>query len=217
MDQDAALSAMLARILDCDPEIVDVLLRYGRLRMVERSQCIVGQGELLGTIWLVVDGELKMESGAASGRVARLALGRPGEWIGSYARPTPSRADIIATCRSRLLAFPAGLLPRLADEFPRIGAAMALSFAQQLEGMAAKLDTRALLSAKGRVCSELLRRAEGLLICPVPVIAELAESALTTRETASRTVAELERRGIITRRSDGLQINSPRLLEDAVV
>ena len=82
----------------------------------------------------------------------------------------------------------------------------------------AKLDARSTLTARGRIYAELARRAgERLAIAPPPVIAELAHIAQTTRETASRAIAELERRGIVARSAEMLRINSPRLLAELVV
>jgi CRP-like cAMP-binding protein len=194
------------------------LLQGGRLREFGERAYVARQGEPLGTMWLVLNGRVKLESSSASGRSSRLAVYGPGEWIGSYARPTICMADIVSLERATLLSFASGALPELASGEPGIGVALALSFARQLEGAFARLDARSTLTAKGRIYAELVRRAAGgVEIAPFPIVAELALAAQTTRETASRAVAELERRGIITRAPDRLRINSPRLLNDLIV
>ena len=117
-----------------------------------------------------------------------------------------------------MLAFASGDLPRIAASHPHLGATLAASFARQLENLTARLDARSTLTARGRICSELLRRAgDGLVVKPPPIVVELAHAAQTTRETASRTVAELERRGIVARTTEELRISSPRLLSDLVI
>lgn len=194
------------------------LLDQGRILQVDERTYIAHQGETVGTLWLVLEGRIKLESCSSSGRSSRLGVHGPGDWIGSYARAGPCPADIAALDRVTLLAFASGDLPELALRQPQIGVALALSFARQLENMLAKLDARSTLTAKGRIYAELLHRAAGgLEIVPCPVVAELALAAQTTRETASRAIAELERRGIVTRDARRLAINSPRLLNDLVV
>jgi DNA-binding IclR family transcriptional regulator len=79
---------------------------------------------------------------------------------------------------------------------------------------------RSALTARGRVCAELLRlalEAKDHTIRPAPVIAELALRAATTRETASRTVNGLERRGIIRRDADALVVIAPHRLEAEII
>jgi DNA-binding MarR family transcriptional regulator len=79
---------------------------------------------------------------------------------------------------------------------------------------------RAALSAVARVYAELLRearRAPDLRISPAPVLSELALRVSTTRETASRAVNALERRGIIHRDTVSLTIVAPRALEELIV
>jgi CRP/FNR family cyclic AMP-dependent transcriptional regulator len=79
---------------------------------------------------------------------------------------------------------------------------------------------RSALSAVGRVYAELLRdakRAPDLTISPAPVLSELALRVSTTRETASRAVNALERRGIIRRDATSLTIVAPQRLESLII
>ena len=68
--------------------------------------------------------------------------------------------------------------------------------------------------------AELLRQArEGpdLTIRPGPVLSDLALRVSTTRETASRAVNALERRGIIRRDADALVVVAPHRLEELIL
>jgi CRP/FNR family transcriptional regulator, cyclic AMP receptor protein len=179
---------------------------------------LVRQGDLVDAIWLVLEGRIKIESSSASGRSSQLGICGPGDWVGSYLRPLVYPTDVVSLEATTLARFATGDLPRLAASEPSVGAALAASFARQLESTIAKLDARSTLTAKGRICAELQRRsADSPTIHPAPVVAELARTAQTTRETASRTVTELERRGIIERTAGALRVISPRLLGDLVV
>jgi len=195
-----------------------MLSAQARVRLVARRETIACQGELLSSMWLVIDGRIKIESNSASGRSSQLALCGPGDWVGQYARSAIGLTNLVATEASTLLAFASGDLPALAARHPELGVTLAASFARQLENLTARLDARSTLTARGRICAELLLRAgDGVAITPPPVVAELAHVAQTTRETASRAIAELERRGIVSRTALMLSINSPRLLSDLVI
>ena len=81
-----------------------------------------------------------------------------------------------------------------------------------------RMATRSTYSAAGRVYSELLALADGRdHIVPAPQVTTLALSANTTRETASRAIAVLIRRGIVSREDGQMQIHAPRMLADMVV
>ena len=80
------------------------------------------------------------------------------------------------------------------------------------------MAARITLTAKGRVYAELIHEAgDERRISPPPVIVALALSAQTTRETGSRAIHALERRGIIRRDDEHLEMVSRSLLEELVV
>ena len=218
MEREGQLGSIVEDVLACDGATAGLLLASGRLRYLKARDYVARQGDLVDAVWLVLDGRILIESCSPSGRSSRLGICGPGDWLGSYARPVPYPADAVSLEPSTLLRFAAGDLPALAAREPAIGAALALSFARQLESAIARLDARSTLTAKGRICAELARRAgEALTIDPAPIVAELARTAQTTRETASRAVAELERRGIVERSAGTLRVVSPRLLGDLSV
>ena len=79
---------------------------------------------------------------------------------------------------------------------------------------------RTTLSAPGRVYAELLRLArlgDGITIRPAPVHAALAVNVQSTRETVSRAVNAIERRGIVRREDDALVIVAAQRLEEMVI
>ncbi|MGV3458756.1 Crp/Fnr family transcriptional regulator [Sphingomonas sp.] len=212
------LRATVAMVLRCGVEVAALLVDAGRVRRYGRRETLARQGDAVATLWLVIEGRVKIESSSAAGRSSQLALHGPGDWVGQYARACAAVADVVVVEPAVLLGFAAGVLPGLAERHAELGAALAASFARQLEAVTARLDARSTLTARGRICAELLARAgAGLVIAPPPVVAELAHAAQTTRETASRMIAELERRGIVVRDAAELRISSPRLLSDLVI
>ena len=100
---------------------------------------------------------------------------------------------------------------------------LANDLAARLEHMTSRLIEAFTLSAKGRVCAELSRLSkvigvspENLIIRPSPVFVELAERVNSTRETVSRTVSELQKKGIVSRESGALIIKKPEVLKAAI-
>ncbi len=92
---------------------------------------------------------------------------------------------------------------------------------KRLRETTGRMVERTTLSATGRIHAELLRLArdstDGRSIRPAPVLAALAVRVLSTRETVSRAINALERRGIIRRDPDRLTIVAPHRLEEMVV
>ena len=108
----------------------------------------------------------------------------------------------------------------LAERHGCVGLALARSLMKQLQAATDRMVARTTLSAVGRIYAELLRladQADGRTIRPVPILAALAGRVQTTRETASRAVNALERRGIVRRDGEALSIVARRQLEDLVV
>ena len=106
----------------------------------------------------------------------------------------------------------------LARDHAAIAQGIAHVMARQLDLTLDRMAARIGLSATGRCYRALLQRsdAEGW-IKPAPVLSALAIGVNTTRETASRALANLVRRGIVERRDSGLRIVSRRMLEDMIV
>lgn len=110
-------------------------------------------------------------------------------------------------------------LVRLMDSYGVIARAINRQLAARLVALRRRMVEATLLSVTGRVCAELLRRSAGLedrTIRPMPVMSELAISVRSTRETVSRTVSQLEKRGLVRRASGGLEIVAPHRLEELV-
>ena len=93
------------------------------------------------------------------------------------------------------------------------------ALARRLAALRQRMLDNTLLSATGRICAELKRLAEASddgVIRPLPVFAELAQRVQSTRETVSRTVSRLERRGVVQRTDGGLAVVAMHRLEELI-
>jgi CRP/FNR family cyclic AMP-dependent transcriptional regulator len=165
------------------------------------------------------------------GRAVELAYGRegaalvlhaiaPGEFFGDLAGSGSDRsgAQVEALSEGAALHFAASVMVRLMESYPAVSLAMARHLSARITAMRQRMVETALLSATGRIAAELLRlaKAGGGTIRPVPVFSELALQVQSTRETVSRTVSSLEKRGILKRVEGGLELVAPHRLEELV-
>jgi CRP-like cAMP-binding protein len=166
-----------------------------------------------------------------AGRAAELAYGRegaalvlhtilPGEFYGNLLGSSSDGAtQVEAVIDSVGAHFATGSVLRLMETYSCIAMALARQMTARIEAMRRRMVESALLSATGRIAAELLRRAETApdrTIRPMPVLAELAVQVQSTRETVSRTISQWEKRGLVKRTNDGLQIVARHRLEELV-
>ena len=175
------------------------------------------------------------DDGAASlltlGRAAELAYGRegaalvlhalaPGEFFGEIVGSGGERStQVEALSDGAATHFAAAALVRLMESYPLVALAMARHLSARIAAMRQRMLETALLSASGRIAAELLRQARAApdgVIRPLPVWSELAVIVQSTRETVSRTVSALEKRGVLKRVEGGLALIAPHRLEELV-
>jgi CRP/FNR family transcriptional regulator, cyclic AMP receptor protein len=186
------------------------------------STIILKQGDRAATAFLLVTGRAQARNYGVEGQEVLLREFFPGDFFGALVEveADPELADVVAAEPVRALVFlPVDFLA-LMDMHACVGAALSRVLMKQLKEASARMVGRTTISSVGRVKAELLRlarQADGRTIRPVPVNATLAVHALCTRETVSRTISALTRRGVVRREPDALVILSAQRLEDEIV
>jgi CRP/FNR family cyclic AMP-dependent transcriptional regulator len=172
-------------------------------------------------ILVVLMGSARVLSSTADGRVVQLYDLTAGDLVGLAEVGDDAAGEVVAVSQLDAAAYAIGDFMRLAETHAAVGLALSRTLLRHLQRVTARMLARSTLSATGRVYAELDRLGTGAgargTIRPAPVLTALAERALTTRETASRAVAALERRGIVRRTSEELVILSLRQLRDLIV
>lgn len=217
-----AAAAIVARAFACSPEIAALILGKGRIRSFSVQGTIVRQGDQVTAAFLLLLGRAHALLYTADGQAILLQEYREGDLFGAICEIHAVRqeADVVAIRQTETLVLESAELARLAEEHGAIGLALSRMLMARLRQVAERLYERAALSAVGRVYAELLREARRMPDCrltPAPVISELAVRVSTTRETASRAVSALERRGIIRRDAVSLTVVAPLRLEALIV
>ena len=219
-----ALSAFVQQVFGCSPETARAIAFRAVERRFSARSLVLRQGDLAEEAWLVVKGRAQSVVYGADGQVVQLLEFGEGELFGAIAgfEAEPQPADVEALEDLRVAVFSAPDFLALIQTHGVVGLAVTRSLLRQLRQTTGRMVERSTLSAAGRVHAELLRMASPdpdgrLLIRPVPVLASLAVRIHSTRETVSRTISTLERRGILLRTESALEIVAPRRLREMLV
>jgi CRP/FNR family transcriptional regulator, cyclic AMP receptor protein len=143
----------------------------------------------------------------------------PGDFYGDLAGSGENEAQVEATSDGAAAHFASGAVVRLMESYSCVAVAFTRHLSNRLATMRRRMVEAAMLSATGRIAAELLRRSrsgDDRTIRPTPVFSELAAAVQSTRETVSRTVSQLEKRGIVKRVDGGLHVVAPHRLEELV-
>ena len=155
------------------------------------------------------------------GRLILVQDYKQGDLFGEGALLVNSRIeeDVVAVDRVSAAQFGALSFIGLMEKHSSVAIAVSRVLTRRLSTANRRLVEGATLSSTGRIHAELLRRAKaagGNDIRPAPVLSEIALHVQTARETVSRAISLLEKRGIITRTPDVLTIVAPHRLEELV-
>lgn len=216
MNHDDQIEAICA-IFRCERDSAEALADILSVHLHGAGDVLASQGTPANHFWLVIDGAVRVDAFGVDGQRQQLAQYGPGEGFGAFPEASTNRAEISAESETTLFRIEATRLAEAVANDAQTGAGMARLLARQLDRALDRMVTRTTYSAAGRVYAELLSLAgESARIAPPPKVTALALSANTTRETASRAIAVLIRRGIVTRDEECLVIDSPRMLMDLI-
>jgi CRP/FNR family transcriptional regulator, cyclic AMP receptor protein len=219
---DAGIVALLQRVFVCAPDVALSIGRRASDRRYPAKAVIAKQGDRSSATFLVVTGRAHALAYGFEGQLVLVHEFLPGDFFGAIAdtEPAPEDADIVSIEDVRAGVFLALDFIALIETHSCVGLAVSRMLLRRLRATAARMVERNILSAAGRVHAELLRLArltDGRTVRPPPVLAALAVRIHSTRETVSRTINDLERRGIIRREVDVLVIVAPHRLEEMIV
>ena len=219
---DGNVHELLCGVFDCSPDLAAQIFVRGRLRDFPVRTAIVRQGDRISTLYVIAAGRAHAIVYSLDGQIVLLHEYLTGDFFGVVSPPYSAihDADVVAVDEVSSFLLEGNALALLAEQHGCIGLALLKAMVDRLQQTQSRMYEHVALSAIGRVHAELLRRARqsaDLAIRPAPVVADLALQVSTTRETASRAVNALVRRGIIRRDSDKLVVVAPHRLEELIL
>lgn len=213
---------LICGVFGCPPELAQKIRSRGRLRDFRPRSHLVKCGDPVSVLFVIAAGLAQAILYSPEGHPVLLHEYRTGDFFGAVAAATQAshEADVIASTDVSSFLLDGRELALLAEQHGCIGLALLRLMIGRLQRTEARMYEYAALSSVGRVHSELLREARqtpDYTIRPAPVHSDLALRVSTSRETVSRAVNALERRGIIRRTADSLIVVAPHRLEELIV
>lgn len=216
------LEQEVVEALGCSRDLAAAIAAHAGARDYPAGTVILRGDDRWTLAYLVLAGRARALVYGVDGQMVLLHEYLAGDFFGAMgvAGSSPDKADVVAVDPTRAAGVPASDFVMLVDRHGALGLLVVRRLLSQLRATSGRMVERMTLSAPGRVHAELLRLArlgDGMTIRPAPVLAALATRVQSTRETASRAVSALERRGIVRRDGDALVIVAPGRLEEMVI
>jgi len=214
--------AVLADTFGCNPDIAAAIAVKARLRDYPARAVIVEGDHAFEHVHVLVDGHARMCAFAIDVRLVAVEDYAKGDLFGETGlfEPEPAQHDISAVVPSKGAAFANAEFLDLMANYHCVALAVSRRLVARLSTITRRMVEGATLSAMRRIHAELLRQAQAgkaMTISPAPVLSNFALQVQSTRETVSRAINALEKRGIIQRDEHGLRVVAPHRLEELIV
>lgn len=204
-------------------EELDHVAQVAVPRRFAANQVVFREGDASDTCYIIRRGHVRALRAHLDGRTITLAQLGPGDFFGELAMLDEERrsATIEALEETEALAILGADMRRLLREHPDISVKLIATLGRRLRETNERLTRQSFQTVQSRVASALgqlvvAARTEGAGDSDVLITstqAELAQLAGSSRESASRFLAVLERAGIITQGRGKLTVHDPSALE----
>jgi CRP/FNR family transcriptional regulator, cyclic AMP receptor protein len=212
---------VIAIAFRCDAAVARIVAAKAVYRHYPARAAIVGDKPLPQQVHIVIAGRARMLAYAIDGRLVVVEDFKAGALFGESALFDFATAshEVAAVDPVDAGAFERHIFLALMSGYSCIALAVSRLLVARLEATTRRLVEGATLSAAGRIHAELLRQArasQDMTIRPAPVLATLALSVQSTRESVSRAINALQKRGIIRRDEVALTVVAPHRLEELI-
>jgi CRP/FNR family cyclic AMP-dependent transcriptional regulator len=195
-------------------------------RAFEPGQVVFREGDASDTCYIVRSGRARAVREHSGGRTITLATFGPGDIFGELALFEDERrsATVEAIEPTSVVAVLGPDMRRLMVEHPGISARLVIALGRRLRETNERLSRQSFQTVQSRVAvvlSELVAQergegSDGSDVLVTATQADLAQLAGSSRESASRFLAVLERAGVISQGRGRLVVHDPQALEQYV-
>jgi CRP/FNR family transcriptional regulator, cyclic AMP receptor protein len=220
---------LLARVPTFEALGPDELERVARVavpRSFDAHQVIFREGDASDTFYIVRSGHARAVRQSGDGRTISLAHFGPGDMFGELAMfDDERRSATIETLEPvRAIAILGTDMRRLLREHPEISTKLVVALVRRLRETNERLSRQSFQTVQSRVAGVLSRlvqqaREEGAVSDHVLVVitqADIAQLAGSSRESASRFLAVLERAGVVRQGRGRITVLAPERLSEYV-
>jgi CRP-like cAMP-binding protein len=222
-------TALLARVPafeELGPEELAAVAAVAMPRSFAAGEAVLREGDASDTCYVVRDGRARATREHPDGRQITLATFGPGDIFGELAMFDDERrsATVEATEDLEVLAILGGDMRRLMREHSEIAVKLAVALVRRLRAANERLARQSFQTVQSRVAAALAQlvdqaREAGAGERDVAITttqADLAKLAGSSRESASRFLAVLERAGVISQGRGRLTVHDPAALDGYV-
>ncbi|HEX4435158.1 MAG TPA: Crp/Fnr family transcriptional regulator [Solirubrobacteraceae bacterium] len=195
-------------------------------RTFEPGQAVFREGDASDTCYVVREGHGRAIRTHGDGRTITLASFGPGDFFGELAmfEDELRSATVEAIERMSVIGVLGPDMRRLMSEHPQIAMRLVISLGRRLRETNERLSRQSFQTVQSRVAvvlGNLVEEAiadgrEGADVLVTATQADLAQLAGSSRESASRFLAVLERAGVISQGRGRLVIHDPEALKQYV-
>ena len=191
------------------------LVAAGSALALERGELLCQRGDPGDAMFVVLEGEIEIQTSSAEGKELRFAAFGPAAVVGEMAAlDGGSRsADMVATRRSRLWRIPRGPLIEALRLDPSASAALVAELARRLRLANAELEAVRTLDLGGRLAQLLLASAADKALVPLTQT-EMARRLSASREKVNRKLNGWARRGWVALGAAGVRLLDKVALAD---
>jgi CRP/FNR family transcriptional regulator, cyclic AMP receptor protein len=160
------------------------------------------------TFFIIVSGSVHVTVLSSEGKQAILATLRSGAFFGEMAilDGEPRSASVVAAEPCKLLMLYRKSFLQILQEYPKITIAMLIEMSHRLRRSNRQINSLSMMSVYGRVADVLLQLSKGngrkvgsmIVIESRPSHQTIADMAGTSRETVSRVLSQLQKKGYLT-------------------
>jgi CRP-like cAMP-binding protein len=208
------------------PEELDRVAQVAVPRSFDAHHVIFREGDASDTCYIVRSGHARAVRESGDGRSISLAHFGPGDIFGELAMfDDERRSATLETLEPvRAIAILGADMRRLLREHPEISAKLVSALGRRLRETNERLSRQSFQTVQSRVAGVLARlveqaRAEGAEGSEVLVVitqADIAQLAGSSRESASRFLAVLERAGVVRQGRGRITVLAPERLSEYV-
>jgi CRP/FNR family cyclic AMP-dependent transcriptional regulator len=209
-----------------EPTDLERIAQMALPRQFEPGQAVFREGDQSDTCYVVREGHARAVRSHGDGRTITLATFGPGDIFGELAMFEDERrsATVEAIEPTSVIGVLGPDMRRLMSEHPQIAARLVIALGRRLREMNERLSRQSFQTVQSRVAVVLSQLVDEEIAAgkqPADVLvtatqADLAQLAGSSRESASRFLAVLERAGVISQGRGRLVVHDPKALEQYV-
>jgi len=203
---------------DIKDEILEKIFDLVQKRVYKRNNIILMEEDVGDTLFILNEGSVKITRLSDDGREVILSILGDGDFFGemSIFDGESRSANVIALEDSKVFILKRGDFLDLLEKHPKIAIALLQEMAVRLRRSDQQIEGLSLSDAESRIAMSIIRLAEDLgvikmgqvIINNLPFQQDIANMAGTSRETVSRMLKALERKGLIQRKGRKLIITN---------